>query len=161
MLAFASSSKMGHLHECRIAATMRLITYTPTKNASYSQKPLQSDFPSNIRNCLVYHVSYVHLIRYICKHCNTTHVFLSFNNKTGQLSGIWSSRRAINHLIAAIQRPWRCLSNSIHEHQRLGGDVYFWHPFFTLSFQDMFHIILSRKKCLCYPSWKYVHSQKN
>ena len=51
----------------------------------------------------------VYLIKYICKHSTTTHIFDVWIRKIGYLPGVWSSRRALNWQIAAINRWCGCL----------------------------------------------------
>ena len=53
----------------------------------------------------------MHLI-YIFEHCNTFHVCDVWIKNTGQLPGIWSSRRASKRLVVAISRWCGCTSPS-------------------------------------------------
>ena len=53
-------------------------------------------------------VSTVYLIKYICKNCNTTHIFDVWIKRTGKLPWIWRSRRALERLVAAISRRCGC-----------------------------------------------------
>ena len=96
-----------HLHGRWISTTKQFITWNCTKNASYSGKlPWFSHQTSEIVQLIMFQKRFIHIIiiRHIFKYCNTSHVF---NKKTGELSRIWSSRRAINSLVATIQRPCR------------------------------------------------------